>query len=207
MGLRIIAGSYRGRTLSTSKGRDTRPTIDRVREAMMSSVTSAMGGVIEGAVLDAFAGSGALGLEALSRGARACVFYEHDRLAADTIRRNIAALGIPQQSARLCRADCLTAAKRSRLMGGPFSLVLLDPPYDLPSGEVISFLGDLADAHRLACPCTIVYEHRAGDFPDVCGMPVHMAGRELELYAQKTYGIVGVTIFVLTDRLQGRPSS
>ncbi len=201
MGLRIIAGAWRGRTLVTSKGRDTRPTVDRVREAVMSSVTSAMGGAIEGFVLDAFAGSGALGLEALSRGAAACVFYERDRLAADAVRRNIAALGIPRQEARLYQTDCLVAARRGRLGDGPFSLVLLDPPYDLPSSEVMSFLEQLARAGRLARPCTIVYEHRAGDFSGGSGAPAQLDGRVLAPYAEKTYGIVGVTILALKGPL------
>ena len=87
--MRIIAGEYRGRRLEAPKGQGTRPTTDRVRESLMSAIHSARGGFEDARVLDAFAGSGALACEALSRGAASAVLCERDRDAAATIERNL----------------------------------------------------------------------------------------------------------------------
>jgi 16S rRNA (guanine966-N2)-methyltransferase len=118
--MRVIAGEYRGRRLVTPAGFDVRPTSDRVREALFSIL-----GDIEGLrVLDLFAGSGALGIEALSRGATDAVFVENDHRAADAIQANLDAIGITD--ARLVRADALAWLRRA---GGEWDLVFLDPPY------------------------------------------------------------------------------
>ncbi len=120
--MRIIAGHWRGHRLKTLKGRDVRPTSDRVREAWMS----ALGDRVEGArVVDLFAGSGALGLEALSRGADSVVFVERARGALGVLRTNIELLG--------ARAACQVVEKDVfRFLGSvsePFDLALADPPY------------------------------------------------------------------------------
>ncbi|MAC11937.1 MAG: 16S rRNA (guanine(966)-N(2))-methyltransferase RsmD, partial [Sphingorhabdus sp.] len=91
--MRIISGQYRGRKLAAPKGDATRPTADRTREALFSMLTSRLGSFDDLAVLDLFSGSGALGLEALSRGAASCLFVEQDRAALDALKANIAALG------------------------------------------------------------------------------------------------------------------
>ena len=117
--MRVVAGRYGGRRLEAPPGRGTRPTADRVREAVFSLL-----GPVEGlAVLDLFAGSGALGIEALSRGAAAAVFVDRDHRAAAAARRNLAALGL---EARVHRRDALAflAATTTR-----FDLVFVDPPY------------------------------------------------------------------------------
>jgi 16S rRNA (guanine966-N2)-methyltransferase len=121
--VRIIAGSRKGARIFAPKGRDTRPTSDRVREATFSLV----GPVDEAAVLDLYAGSGAMGLEALSRGARSCVFVESDRDAARTIDRNLEKLGLT--GATVVRADALTALAAEAAAGRRYDLVLVDPPY------------------------------------------------------------------------------
>lgn len=125
--MRIIAGSARGRRLRTLAGAHTRPTADRVKEAMFSVLAP----YLEGArVLDAFAGSAALGLEALSRGAELAWFMESDRAAAEMCAKNIAQLGLP--GCRLLRGDCLKLLPSLRTQGETmrFDLIFADPPYN-----------------------------------------------------------------------------
>ena len=122
--MRIVAGEFRGRRLSSLPGVRTRPTADRVREALFSIL-----GALDGArVADLFAGSGALGIEALSRGAAHATFVERDRRAAAVIERNVAAVGAEERSEVVVR-DAL-AWLRARQGKEEFDLVLLDPPYD-----------------------------------------------------------------------------
>jgi 16S rRNA (guanine966-N2)-methyltransferase len=131
--MRVVAGTVGGRRLVTPAGRDTRPTSDRVREAVFNSLGSM--DVIDGAVvLDLFAGSGALGIEALSRGAERATFVDHDRQAVNAIEANLAATGLGGCS-RVVRAEALSWLGREQFRGpdageGPaFDLALLDPPY------------------------------------------------------------------------------
>ncbi|MRR13643.1 16S rRNA (guanine(966)-N(2))-methyltransferase RsmD, partial [bacterium] len=126
--MRIIGGRWRGRPLMAPKGRDTRPTSDRVREAIFSSVYSLFGALDDVTVLDLYAGSGALGFEALSRGARRCVFVESDAKAAAAIAANAASLGIPAEDARVVRAR-VNIMLAQRLGSVEASLLLADPPY------------------------------------------------------------------------------
>lgn len=122
--MRIVAGSRRGHRISAPKGVVTRPTGDRVREAVFSIV-----GSVEGAaVLDLFAGSGAMGLEALSRGAASCVFVERDREAARVIRANLEKLRLT--GAAIVTRDAASALREERDRGRRYDLVLVDPPYD-----------------------------------------------------------------------------
>ena len=122
-GMRVVAGSLRGRIIVAPEGRDTRPTTDRVREAMFNALTSS--DAIEGAyVLDLFSGSGALGIESLSRGAAHCTFVEKDRAALAAIRKNIETLGIGD------RATVVAGDALSRLGNlDRVDLVVADPPY------------------------------------------------------------------------------
>ena len=129
--MRIVAGQFRGRPLKAPKGEATRPTTDRVRESMMSAVESARGGLEGAVVLDAFAGSGALGLEALSRGARCAHFFERSGEALRALCANVRSLGLDARRARLHRADVL---KDPPVWASePFDLVFLDPPYACPA--------------------------------------------------------------------------
>ena len=122
--MRVVAGSARGRTLQAPPGRDTRPTADRVREAIFNALGSL--GAVEGArVVDLFAGSGALGIEALSRGAAWCTFVERDRAARAAITANLAATGLAAR-ATVVAADVMAWLARG---AGPFDLALADPPY------------------------------------------------------------------------------
>jgi len=122
--MRIIAGTHRGRRIAAPKGDHTRPTGDRVREALFNLV-----GPVDGAsVLDLYAGSGALGLEALSRGARRCVFVESDGVACRVIRANLEVLGLT--GALVLQRDAIAVLQEERTAGRRHDLVLLDPPYE-----------------------------------------------------------------------------
>ena len=122
--MRIVAGSFKGRRLQAPRGVNTRPTADRVREALFSIL-----GQLDGErVLDLFAGSGALGIEALSRGASEAVFVDSDTRAVAAIRRNLDEIGI---DASVHRRDALAYLRGAG--GGPFDLVFLDPPYSSAS--------------------------------------------------------------------------
>lgn len=121
--MRIIAGDRRGARITAPKGDSTRPTGDRVREAAYNLI----GPVEDAAVLDLFAGSGAMGLEALSRGARRCVFVESDRAACAVIRDNLEKLRLTGALVR--GKDVFQALREERGAGRSYDLVLVDPPY------------------------------------------------------------------------------
>ena len=129
--MRIIAGEWRGRKLAAPKGDGTRPTADRARETLFAMLTSRLGDFDGLQIADLFAGSGALGLEALSRGAAHCLFVEQDRAAVDVIRANITALGA-QARARVEVGSVM----QLRAASAPLDLILADPPYQSGAGEV-----------------------------------------------------------------------
>jgi 16S rRNA (guanine966-N2)-methyltransferase len=146
-GMRIIAGQWRGRRLVAPVGDATRPTADRARETLFSMLTSRLGGFTDLRVADLFAGSGALGLEALSRGAASCLFVENDRAAAAAIEGNIAALSA--SGATLRHGSALSPAT----MTEPFDLILIDPPY---AQENVGDLLDLLVDKGWTSPATII---------------------------------------------------
>jgi len=135
--MRIIAGAVGGRRIDVPPG-GTRPTSDRVREALFSAL-EADPGLAGAAVLDLCAGSGSLGLEALSRGAAHALFVESDRRAAATLRRNVAALGLGASAqVRTAAAGSVLAAAAPR----GYDVVLIDPPYAIPDAEIAGWLRD-----------------------------------------------------------------
>lgn len=152
----------RGRKLSAPKGEGTRPTSDRVREALMSSLIDRLGSGLGGAVvLDLFAGSGALALEALSRGASRAVLVEKDRGALAAINANVSALGVQDRVAVL-QGDALGSAQ-TRLRGmGPFALLFCDPPYRIDQAKVATALESLARAGVISEGAAVAWEHSAG---------------------------------------------
>ena len=121
--VRIIAGKWRGRTIVAPTGQATRPTSDRTREALFSMLASRVGSFEGLEVADIFAGSGALGLEALSRGAARCTFIEQDATTLRALRANLAKLRVDLAVADVRPGSALHSA------GGPFDLLLIDPPY------------------------------------------------------------------------------
>ena len=129
--MRIVAGEWRGRKLAAPLGEATRPTADRTRETLFSMLVSRLGSFEGLAVADLFAGSGALGLEALSRGAATCLFVEQDAAAIRSLRANIAALRAPERCE--VRAGSVLALGPAR---APLDLLLLDPPYESGAGAV-----------------------------------------------------------------------
>jgi 16S rRNA (guanine966-N2)-methyltransferase len=158
---RIIAGAAGGRRL-TVPPKGTRPTSDRVREALFSALENDPG--LDGAaVLDLCAGSGALGLEALSRGAEHALFVESDKRAAAVLRRNVAAVGLPGAVVRAAPAGTVLGATADRA----YDVLLVDPPYDVPDAEVACWLSAAATHGWLAEDITVVVERaaRGGSFP------------------------------------------
>jgi 16S rRNA (guanine966-N2)-methyltransferase len=172
--MRIIAGTHRSRQIAAPKGRDTRPTSDRVRENAFNLI-----GPVDGAdVLDLFAGSGALGLEALSRGAGSATFVESDREACRTINMNLDTLGL--RAIVLCQ-DVLRMVAGDRRR---YDLVLCDPPYDYDRAKLVPHL-----ARLLTDDGVLVYESSGReDAPQVPG---------LEERTSRKYGSARLTLFEL----------
>lgn len=129
--MRVIAGEWRGRKLAAPKGDATRPTADRTRETLFSMLTSRLGSFEGLRIADLFAGSGALGLEALSRGAAHCLFAENDREALTALRANIATFGARERTSIEAGSVMQLRARTE-----PMDLILLDPPYKTGAGEV-----------------------------------------------------------------------
>ena len=165
--MRVIAGEWRGRPLVTPKGDTTRPTADRTREALFSMLASRLGSFEELAIADLFAGSGALGLEALSRGAASCLFVEQDKAALDALRANIAKLGAKGAEVRPGSVMALGPAR------APLDLILMDPPYGTGAGSVaLDKLGRLG----WAGPATwISIETAKDETPELAGFTVDVS--------------------------------
>lgn len=161
--MRIVGGRWRGRAIEAPEGRGTtRPTTDRTREQVASMILSEAGLDLSGAsVLDAFAGSGAMGLELLSRGAARATFVDRDRRAAARIRRTAASLGARAEEVACLSGDVFALAGRG-LVGAPFDVVFLDPPYAVGADRVSGLVSALAGSGQLAAGAIVVYEHAAG---------------------------------------------
>ena len=158
---RIIAGEAGGRRLAVPAGESVRPTSDRVKESVFSAL--GLGRLVGARVLDLYAGSGALGLEALSRGAREALLVDRDQAAAQAIRSNIETLGF-EDRAVLRQSSVATVVGGAR-PGDPFDLALLDPPYDTPAAEVEAVLHRLVEGEWLGPDATVVVERAAGPPP------------------------------------------
>jgi 16S rRNA (guanine966-N2)-methyltransferase len=153
--MRIVAGEWRGRKLVAPAGRSTRPTADRTRETLFSMLASRLGSFEGLRVADLYAGSGALGLEALSRGAAHATFVENDRAALKAIDANVMTLGAAARiSMRAMSAAALPA-------GQPFDLVLADPPYEPGSGTAVA--AAVANAGLLKSGGWMAIETHRGD--------------------------------------------
>lgn len=202
--MRVVAGSARGMRLlgpPESSGRrrgggaiipTLRPTSDRVRESLFAILGDMM---IDRDVLDAFAGCGTLGIEALSRGAKRCAFLERDRRAQDILRRNLDHTRMADR-AHVIGGDALRSIDTLGPLQGidmRFGLLLFDPPYDLlaaPEGwrDLAAFVRALAEADLLEADALIVVEHRTGDRPAV-------APDGLAIEDERRYGDTSVTLF------------
>ena len=172
--MRIIGGQWRGRRLFAPEGMETRPTSDKVREALFNIIRN---DVFDAQVYDVFGGSGALSLEALSRGAESAVITEASRKAGAAIKRNVELCGAGEQ-VKLIVSEWQAAIPS--LSGRKFSLVFLDPPYKLTSAyhDVVR---RLLDGNMLAADALIVMEHaRDAELPEL--------PKEVELYDTRRYG-------------------
>ncbi len=178
--MRVIAGRLGGRRLDAPDGRDTRPTSDRVREALFSVLAD-----LEGArVLDLYAGTGALGIEALSRGAARATFVESARGAILVLRKNLASLELEASS------QVVASAVARATIEGPFDLVFADPPY-ARVGEAASALAALVSRRALAPSARVVLEHATRDAaPSIEGLAPRPT---------RTYGDTSVTIYDVPD--------
>lgn len=166
--MRIVGGQFKGRAITAPPGRDTRPTGDRAREAVFNILAHApwSAGVAGRRVLDLFAGSGALGLEAMSRGASFALFVETEAAARGTIRDNIEALGLFGNT-RIHRRDATDLGLKPTGLGDPFDLVFLDPPYHKGLGE--QAISRLRQGHWITDDALIVFECATDETPDVSG--------------------------------------
>ena len=177
---RIIAGSAGGTRLDVP-GQGTRPTSDRVRESLFGALSS-MDTIADAHVLDLYAGSGALGLEALSRGARSTVLVERGRAAAAVVRRNAAAVAKALGGDAAGRTSVQESSVHGYLLraAGPFDLVFTDPPYDLSDADMTA---DLVALAPLLSPDAVVVIERAKR-----STPPDLAAAGLSLLREKVYG-------------------
>lgn len=160
--MRIVSGEFRGKTLVAPEGQSTRPTSDRARQAVFNILEHApwSDGVRGRRVIDLFAGSGALGFEALSRGADFCLFVETDEAARGAIRDNVDAMGLFGRT-RVHRRDATQLGVRPGADGPAFDLAFLDPPYAKGLGEIA--LARLAEGGWLAPGALVVFERGVGE--------------------------------------------
>ena len=175
--MRVVAGSRKGARIFAPKGADTRPTADRVREAAFNLI----GPVEDMAVLDLFAGSGAMGIEALSRGAERAVFVESDGDASKAIARNLEKLRLT--GAAVVRADALSALAAETAAGRRYDLVLVDPPYEMFSSVQTSLARYVPAV--LAPGALVVVETAASEEPEL----------PLPKRTSRRYGSARLTVF------------
>ncbi|SDD96030.1 16S rRNA (guanine(966)-N(2))-methyltransferase RsmD [Paenibacillus sp. UNCCL117] len=184
--MRVISGSAKGRTLKAVPGMGTRPTTDKVKEAVFSMIGPYFDG---GAVLDLFAGTGGLSIEALSRGMELAVLTDMDKKAIDTIRLNLQATGFTDR-AEVYRNDAQRALKALAKREMKFDLVFLDPPYKL---KVIGPLLEELEGGMLADGARVVVEHDADDrYEEPVGL--------LEPVRRSEYGATAITVFRMVEK-------
>ncbi|NEB81428.1 16S rRNA (guanine(966)-N(2))-methyltransferase RsmD [Streptomyces sp. SID14478] len=160
---RVIAGRAGGRRLAVPPGNGTRPTSDRAREGLFSTWQALLGTLDGTRVADLYAGSGAVGLEALSRGATHALLVEADARAARTVRENIKAVGLPGAEARTAKAEQVVTGPPPET---PYDLVFLDPPYAVPDDDLREILLTLRAGGWLAADALVTVERstRGGEF-------------------------------------------
>lgn len=189
--MRIVGGKWKGLAVEAPEGRGTtRPTTDRNRERIASMILSAAGLDLTGTrVLDAFAGSGAMGFELVSRGAASATFVDLDRRAVARIRRTAErSLRADASEWRVLAGDACSLAEQGRIPGGPFGVVFLDPPYAVEASRVAALVRALAARGALERGAIVVYE-RSAKSPGI-------EGAGLELAKSKSQGITAVDLMV-----------
>jgi 16S rRNA (guanine966-N2)-methyltransferase len=168
---RVIAGEAGGRRLAVPDGRDTRPTSDRAREGLFATIASMLGSLDGARVLDLYAGSGAVGLEALSRGAEHVLLVEHGARASRVIRENIEAIGLPgavlsaDRVERVLARGPAPAGGQDGTEGARYDVVFADPPYALADAAVSQVLSLLAGQGWLAPGALVIVERATRSGP------------------------------------------
>ena len=184
--MRVVAGIARGRKLLTRDSEETKPTLDRVKEAMFSMLTPYLNGA---RVLDLFSGSGALGIEALSRGAAHCIFCDKSKECCDIIKKNLESTGLGDQ-ATVLQGDYTGLLKRLKQREETFDLILLDPPYnkgfEQETMKLLSWYG-LCESGTIAL-CEHAFEDK---MPEQNGTFYRIK--------EKKYGTVGVSLYEKKD--------
>jgi 16S rRNA (guanine966-N2)-methyltransferase len=188
---RVIAGEAGGRRLTVPGGRDTRPTSDRAREGLFATISSMLGSLAGSRVLDLYAGSGAVGLEALSRGAGHVRLVESGARAGRVIAENIEALGLPGAELTVDRVERVLA--RGPGDDARYDVVFADPPYALPDGQVSGMLSALADRAWLAPGALVIVERATRSGPVT--WPAGYAPDRARRYGEATfwYGLAAGT--------------
>lgn len=184
--MRVISGSAKGRALKAPPGMNTRPTSDKVKEAIFNMIGPYFDG---GMALDLFAGSGGLGIEALSRGMDRAVFVDMDKLSIQTINRNLEATGFSDRS-EVYRSEAAQAIRTLAKRKYRFDLVLLDPPYRFT--HVDELMLDIQELGLLQDGATVLVEHRSDHrYPEIVG--------QLQCRRYAEYGETAVAIYRYVD--------
>lgn len=180
--MRVISGTFKGRSLKAVPGMNTRPTTDKVKEAIFQ----VMGPYFEGGLgLDLFAGSGGLGIEALSRGLDRCIFVDHNAKAIHTIKENLSTLHISEEQFEIYKADAIRALKACAKRELQFDLIMIDPPYKLRNH--LKLINLIEEHQLLKGSGWILCEH---DSKDVLSDTSFFS-----VFKRVDYGMIGITLF------------
>jgi 16S rRNA (guanine(966)-N(2))-methyltransferase RsmD len=188
--MRVIGGTARGRRLRAPRGLDTRPTSDKVKEALFSILAGMLGTLDGSSVMDVFAGTGSLGIEAMSRGACRAVFIDAGREAAQVLSRNLEATGFADRSMVIIQ-DFRTALTRLECAGRKFQLVFLDPPYR--KGLLEKSLKQLAESTLLDEGAVVVAELSSRE-------EIESAFGSLSQCDRRVYGDTALAFFTMTRK-------
>ncbi len=190
---RVIAGEAGGRRLAVPGGRETRPTSDRAREGLFATISSIVGSLAGARVLDLYAGSGAVGLEALSRGAGHVLLVEAAPRAGRVIQQNVAALGLTGAQVVIDRTERVLA-RGPEDTGGRYDVVFADPPYALGGEEVSAILTALADRGWLVPGALVIVERATRSGP--LSWPAGYVADRARRYGEATfwYGLAAETL-------------
>lgn len=190
--MRVISGTAKGRRLLSPRGSRIRPTSDRVKEALFNIISPTAGVFPRCLVLDIFAGTGNLGIEALSRGAAGVVFVDNHRDSVDLIRKNLDLVGFGDRGTVIAK-DAVTALKTLQDNGRRFSIIFIDPPYHHQLQEKV--LDILSNSKLLEDDAVVIVEHSSKeDMGEAFGI--------LKKSDSRTYGDTAVTFYTPTDRDQ-----
>lgn len=183
--MRIIAGKYGGRKIDVPRGLEVRPTIDRVRESMFSSLISLTGGLEGASVLDAFAGSGALGFEAISRGAKNLISFENNKRNYENLVDNFQIFKDEEANIKLLFADVKRAKFQYVCKDFKFDVLFFDPPYENLPSDVLDILKALIKVERIEKNAISIYEHAAKNDFDAY----------VELFAMEGFSLVNSKVY------------